>query len=444
MYLWISALLGALLSLGVPGVSPDTLVGTARVSGPVFLNGTKVNQQVVITDGDRLVTGPGGIASLNLSSTDRLILGEGTTVRLLAAAKGVTAEVEIGRLQVNASHQRLHEVRLTDEGISISATPGTPRDYMVTRMANASYVVARSGSVTVVDEGYGSTTEVPEGKVGAIRTELAHLDPPLPQQRTTPVSTTTGGRAGHVTALIPEDFIVRGGSPTPAAKGIDVNFHDVVKSSPSGRLRMVLDDGSILNLGSASEMTVTESNKQTGRTTVELAAGRVRAQVVKLTNPQGEWQVRTNTAICGVLGTDFDVQVTPEKTILTVFKGKVRFTPLGRGVTSAAISAVTVVAGQTSTAAAGAVAAPVSSGVSSASSAVASTAISSQGASAAGNVAIAASRVGVVTGAAVPAAAVGSVVVGATVANSADGGTSNTSNIATTSTGVTTVSQSHP
>ena len=69
MYLWISALLGALLSLGVPGVSPDTLVGTARVSGPVFLNGTKVNQQVVITDGDRLVTGPGGIASLNLSST---------------------------------------------------------------------------------------------------------------------------------------------------------------------------------------------------------------------------------------------------------------------------------------------------------------------------------------------------------------------------------------
>jgi hypothetical protein len=262
----------------------------------------------------------------------------------------------------------------------------------------------------------------------------------LPQQG--PVSTATG-KAGHISALIPADFVVRPSGQSPATKGMEVNFGDAVKSAETGRVRMVLADGSILNLGSSSQITVTQNNKQTGETVVNLTAGRVRSQVVHLVNPQGQWTVRTNTAICGVLGTDFDVQVFPDKTILTVFKGKVRFTPIGQRITSAAVSgAVTVVAGQTSTAAAGAVAAPVSSGVSSASSAVASTAISSQGASAAGNAAIAASRVGVVGAGAAPAAASAAVVAAATASNSADGGTSNTSNITTTTT--TVVSQSHP
>jgi hypothetical protein len=224
---------------------------------------------------------------------------------------------------------------------------------------------------------------------------------------------------------------------------MEVNFGDTVKSAETGRVRMVLDDGSILNLGSSSQIKVTANNKHTGETVVELAAGRLRSQVVHLVNPQGQWQVRTNTAVCGVLGTDFDVQVFPDKTILTVFKGKVKFTPLGQRLTSAAVSgAVTVVAGQTSTAAAGAVAAPVSSGVTSASSAVASTAISSQGASAAGTAAVAASRVGVIGAAAAPAAASGAVIAAATASNAAEGGASNTSNL--TSTGTTVVSGSHP
>src|SRR5258706_9537584 len=138
MLFWISALLGAFLSLSGSGsgVAPDTIVGTARTVGPVFLNGTRVTQSVLISDGDRVDTGPGGVVALNVSATDRLIVGERSSIRLRSSASGVFAEVSSGRMQVNTSQQRLKEVRLTDEGISINATSGLPHDYLVTRLTN--------------------------------------------------------------------------------------------------------------------------------------------------------------------------------------------------------------------------------------------------------------------------------------------------------------------
>src|SRR5207244_2310999 len=100
------------------------VVGNARTSGPVYLNGTKISQQTLVVGGDRLETGPGGLAALNISSTDRVILGERSTVQFVQTEGGIAAEVVSGRLQVNSSHQRLREVRLLDEGIKVSSTPG--------------------------------------------------------------------------------------------------------------------------------------------------------------------------------------------------------------------------------------------------------------------------------------------------------------------------------
>ncbi len=408
MYFWISALVGAFLSLAGPASTPDALIGTVRISGPVFLNGTRLAQPVIVTDGDRLETGPGGLATLSISATDRLTLGERSTIRLARSGDGIAAEVSSGRLQVNTSHTRLREVRLTDEGVVINAVPGAPRDYMVTRLANASYVLARHGGVTITDEGYGDKAEVPEGMVGTVRTEPAHADPPMPQQR--PVSTAGAGRrAGSVTAIIPVNYINRGGSQTEAKKGSVINLQDEVESKERGRMRMVLDDGSILNLGSGSKMTIREHDSTTKNTTVELAFGRVRSQVVKLGRPDANWEVRTSTAICGVLGTDFHVETDGTSTKLIVYQGRVRFTPLTRGLVAAGAAVVTVIAGQTATSAAGAVGAPVASSTASTSAATASTAMSSQASTAAGTGLTSISRVGLVAAGAAPAAATGGI-----------------------------------
>src|SRR5260370_42201870 len=107
MYFWISALWGAFLALAGPASTPDALIGTVRISGPVFLNGTRLARPVVVTDGDRIETGPGGLATLSVSATDRLTLGERSVMRLVRSGDGIAAEVSSGRLQVNTSHTRL-------------------------------------------------------------------------------------------------------------------------------------------------------------------------------------------------------------------------------------------------------------------------------------------------------------------------------------------------
>src|SRR5580658_3495745 len=133
MYAWVTALLGALLSLSGIGVNPGNIVGTARLAGPVFVNGRHVSNEALLTIGDRIETGAGGVMVLNLSSTDRLILGEKSSITLRESGSGVLADVNSGRMQVNTTHQRLKEVRFTDEAISITADPGQPREYLVSR-----------------------------------------------------------------------------------------------------------------------------------------------------------------------------------------------------------------------------------------------------------------------------------------------------------------------
>jgi hypothetical protein len=424
MYAWISALLGAFLSLGGASVTPNNIVGTAHLAGPVFVNGRAVASTALLTNGDRVETGAGGVMVLSLSSTDRLILGERSSINVRNSENGVTAEINSGRMQVNTTHQRLKEVLLTDEGISIDAVPGQPHEYLVTRLAHASYVMARQGSLRMTDDGYGESEVVPEGMVGTARTELTHLEPPppslppLPAPQTTKPVSTASGHAGSITAMNPKGAIVRDTSKQAeeASKGKDLNFHDLVSTEAAGRIRMVLLDGSILNLGSQSRMYINENDPKTRKTEVELVAGRVRAQVRKMANPNGEWEVRTSTAICGVLGTDFFVETDGTKTRLVVFEGKVRFTPLQKGIVAAGTSAVTLIAGQTSTAVAGAVASPVAAGATASTAAAASTVVTGQAATAAGQVAVqAASRLGVVTATAAPTAA-GAAVIGATAA----------------------------
>jgi len=242
-----------------------------------------------------------------------------------------------------------------------------------------------------------------------------------------PVSTgASGGKAGSITAIVPTDYILRGTSKTAAAKGSVVNIGDIISSEPLGRARIVLEDGSILNLGSSSQITIKDLNVQSRQTTIELGVGRIRSQVARLTGGNAAWEVRTSTAICGVLGTDFYVEADAQRTRLIVYEGSVRFTPILRGIVAAAGSAVTVVAGQTSTAVAGAVAAPVSSGATSATAAAASTSIGSQGVTQAGTLATqAASRIGVVASTAAPAGAAGGLIVGQSVSNSNNNNDSN-------------------
>lgn len=402
----------ALVSLAVGMTAPDVQpVATALVSGPVFLNGRQIQAaSLSLGDGDRLVTGARGGAILTLSRTDGMVIGENSCVALVRRSGAVTAELDHGRVLVTSSHQRLREVRLAGEAVSIREAPGNLRRYQISRLPEATYVLARLGSISIFDEGYATRTEVPEGEVGAVWPEAASPVPPqgTRQQRRPPAAPTpprpaaapAGRRAGQITAAIPKDYIVRGPQQTEGNRGDQVIWEDLLRTEPSGRVRLVLDGGSILSLGSESRLRVVEHNEQSQQTALQLQFGRVRAEVVKLARTNARFEIRTNTAVCGVLGTDFFVEATEKSTRVIVFKGLVKVTPIVAGAVAGAVA--TVGAGQATTAGGGTASAPTTATAAQVQAAVNTT----QASSAAVQASVAASRVALISATAVPPAAV--------------------------------------
>jgi ferric-dicitrate binding protein FerR (iron transport regulator) len=401
-------LLAALAQEHVATGTPDQLMGTATVTGPVFLNGQLVRSVASLGNGDRLETGRKGGAILTISGKDGLVLDENSEIALRSRGGGIAAELKRGRVLVTSSHERMRELRLAGEAVSIRAAPGMLRRYQVSRLPDATYVLARVGKVSVYDEGYATHTEVPEGKVGVVRPEIETLSPPSISAEQQAAAAAAGGRrAGQVSRAIPKDYILRGTQQTEGNSGDLVLWNDTVRTEPRGRVRLALDDGSVLNVGSDSRLQVLQHDSQTQQTQLQMQYGRLRAQVIHLAQPNSKFEIRTNTAVCGVLGTDFYLEATEKSTRVIVFKGVVRLTALAAG----AVAGVAVGAGQASTAAAGSVSTPATASVAQIQAAATATQASTQAAQAAVVASTAASRVGVVAATAAPAAAVTAVAV---------------------------------
>ena len=172
---------------------------------------------------------------------------------------------------------------------------------------------------------------------------LCLLLSPLPAVCAPPAG---GQRAGQINALIAAD--TRNEQPTKAKDELDWN--DLLKTAASGRLRAGLDDGSILSVGSNSELRVLQHDAASQQTSLEMNAGRLRSKVVKITQPNGKFEVHTPNAVIGVIGTDFYVEYSGNKNKVICYTGVVTVTPLGGAHAannpSNASNAVTLTAGQ--------------------------------------------------------------------------------------------------
>jgi len=130
-------------------------------------------------------------------------------------------------------------------------------------------------------------------------------------------------RAGEVSALLPVAHIERGTAARAEARLKDpVLWRDWFETQPQGRARLLLLDGSSINVGSGARVQVLEHDQATERTELELKFGQVRAQVKARTRPDGRFTVRTDTAVVGVIGTHFYVSVASPTTVIN-FEGKV-------------------------------------------------------------------------------------------------------------------------
>lgn len=165
---------------------------------------------------------------------------------------------------------------------------------------------------------------------------LSFLMSPLPQ------FAQSGQHAGSISAMRPS--VTRNAKPATAKEAL--NWNDLVNTDNSGRMRIALDDGSLLSVGTSSQMRIVRHDAKTQQTQLEIAYGRMRSQIAKLTQPGSVFQIRTPTAVAGVIGTDFFLDVTPTATRMVVYEGTVLLTPIIAGVVTES-QAVQVHQGQT-------------------------------------------------------------------------------------------------
>ena len=154
---------------------------------------------------------------------------------------------------------------------------------------------------------------------GATAVVLCVLLSPFPY-----VLAQAGQRAGEVGALIP--------SATRNTQNVKVKdslaWNDFLRTMATGRLRANLVDGSLLSMGSNSEMRVVQHDGASQQTSLELNYGRLRSRVVQLTKPGAKFEVKTPHAVIGVIGTDFYVFVDADRTLVIVYTGRVQVIPL--------------------------------------------------------------------------------------------------------------------
>ena len=118
----------------------------------------------------------------------------------------------------------------------------------------------------------------------------------------------TGGQhAGEVSRVIPAVSIARGPQKITASPKSIVYWKDLVNTEVNARARIALDDGSVLNVGSESSMTVLQHDAGAQQTQLELTYGKLRSQAQKIAKPDGKFEVHTPAGVAGVVGTDFFV-----------------------------------------------------------------------------------------------------------------------------------------
>jgi ferric-dicitrate binding protein FerR (iron transport regulator) len=136
-------------------------------------------------------------------------------------------------------------------------------------------------------------------------------------------STARAQKAGAVDAVLPEAAIRRGRALIPAAKGTEISWNDLLRTSDQGRLRVMLVDQSLISVGPKSEVRVIQPIATSNQSSLELTYGKVSMRLTK--QPGERFELRTPTAVAGVIGTDFGADASvPGTTHFICLEGEVR------------------------------------------------------------------------------------------------------------------------
>lgn len=128
---------------------------------------------------------------------------------------------------------------------------------------------------------------------------------------------------GTVAALQGDTRIERNGQVLAAEIGNPVFVGDVLTTGDNGKLRVVFQDDSVLSLAENSRVTVDENifdaTAGQARSLFGLLRGKVNAAVSEYYRRRGNaYEIRTETAVAGVRGTEFAVRFDPAAQVTEV------------------------------------------------------------------------------------------------------------------------------
>ncbi len=136
------------------------------------------------------------------------------------------------------------------------------------------------------------------------------------------------GAVGMVATLIGEALVVHHGETQtrPLSEGAPVLEGDLIRTQTGARLRLVLEDGSVLQLGENTSLDVDwvlhAPARGTSNVLLEMSSGIMRAMVEKLV-PNALYQVVTHTAVTSVRGTDWIAEAGAAATAIVALDGAV-------------------------------------------------------------------------------------------------------------------------
>jgi ferric-dicitrate binding protein FerR (iron transport regulator) len=275
-----------------------------RTQSSVIINGAPALAGTTVFRGDVLQTRNGATAMVKMRSGSTLALSENSEVGLdLADPTAVAEKVDLhhGAINLqNPSHQA-EMVTVAGASVLVQGERGFPAICRVAMLGETSAIMNDRGHVEV--RGNGGSLNLPMGK-------YVTLEAGSPQGGT--------AAAGTVSAEIPAETVQHGtAGPTAPLKVQDAVFWgDTVQTQNTGRVRIGLKDGSTLNVGARSTMKIVSHDAQTQQTAIELTAGKLRSQVQKIdkqAHPDGKFEVTTQTAVIGVVGTEFVVEAEDNK-----------------------------------------------------------------------------------------------------------------------------------
>ena len=288
----------------------------ASISGrDAQLNGAPMPVGATLFPGDVVRLGQNSTAALRFQKS--MVLAAPQT-ELVVESDGVS--LRNGRLQVRSNGTETFGVSGPFFRVKMAASSGGASSSAEVRLAGMrAQVSAVAGVADLTAEGNLSPYRLNAGETATLDASGADAAPA--QGATTPA-------AGQVSRLTPQVQIDRGQQHLVAAVSDRIYWNDDLRSGPTGRAHITLNDGSQLNLGSDSSLIVVQHDAQAQQTALDLLIGRMRGKVTKLTKSGSKFEVHTPVGIAGLVGTDFSLFVTNDSTELMVFEGVVRFTTL--------------------------------------------------------------------------------------------------------------------